>query len=87
MNIKQRKTLNEAFGEMLHVSRLEKNITQKNLSEIAGISDVYLRDVENGHYTATWVIWLELCTVLDIDIPSLQRKYIIPGLKDRQKDN
>ena len=87
MNRKQRKELNEAFGEMLHVSRIEKNITQKNLSEMAGISDVYLRDVENGHYTATWVIWLKLCTVLDIDIKALQRKYILPELKNRQKDN
>lgn len=87
MNIKKRKSLNEAFGEMLHESRIEKNITQKNLSEIAGISDVYLRDVENGHYTATWVIWLELCTVLDIDIKALQRKYILPELKNLQEDN
>lgn len=83
MNIKQRKTINEAFGEMLHVSRLEKNITQKNLSEMAGISDVYLRDVENGQHTVTWIIWLELCTALDIDIPQLQRTYIIPRLKWR----
>ena len=86
MNRQQSKALNEAFGEMLHVSRIEKRITQKNLSEMAGISDVYLRDVENGHYTATWVIWLKLCTVLDIDIKALQRKYILPELNDRQKD-
>lgn len=87
MNNKQRKTLNEAFGEMLHISRIEKRITQRNLSEIAGISDVYLRDVENGYHIATWVIWLELCTVLEIDIQALQQKYIIPELNDLDKNN
>ena len=84
MNRKQRKTINEAFGEMLHISRIEKNITQRDLSELAGITDVYLRKMESGSNTATWVIWLELCTALEIDIPSLQRKYILPELDDRQ---
>ncbi|GEM_PF-5811690 len=82
MNSNQHKTLNEAFGEMLHVSRIEKHITQKNLSEMAGISDTYLRNVENGYHTATWVIWLKLCTALEIDVPALQQKYIKPELDD-----
>ena len=83
MNRKQRKTINEAFGEMLHIARIERKITQRDLSELAGITDVYLRKMDSGGSTATWIIWLELCTALEIDIQSLQRKYIVPELDNK----
>lgn len=66
------------FGAIIHKSRTEKGITQEGLSELAGITDVYLRNLECGSCTATWVIWLRLCTILNIDIPEFQKKYILP---------
>lgn len=81
--MKKGKALNEKFGEMVYKTRTEKRITQKYLSEVAGISDVYLRGVENGNYTVTWVIWLRLCTALDIDIKAIQQKYIIPEIEEK----
>lgn len=68
------KQILEDFGTTLREKRIQKNLTQEKVSELAGITDVYLRDLERGSYSATWVIWLRLCTVLDIDIPEVQRK-------------
>ena len=66
------------FGAIIQKSRVERGFTQEGLSELAGITDVYLRNLECGTSTATWVIWLKLCTILNIDIPELQKKYILP---------
>lgn len=64
----------ENFGMMLREKRIQKNLTQERVSELAGITDVYLRDLERGKYSATWIIWLRLCTILDIDVSMTQRK-------------
>lgn len=66
------------FGAIVHKSRTEKGYTQEWLSELAGITDVYLRNLECGSCTATWVIWLKLCTILSINVPEFQKKYILP---------
>ena len=50
------------------------------------ITDVYLRDLERGSYTATWIICLKICTVLDIDLLEIQRKYIVPEIEETQKN-
>ena len=73
------------FGEMIKTRRKQKKITQEELSELAGITDVYLRDLERGSYTATWVICLKICTALDIDLRDIQKKYIIPEITEMQK--
>ncbi len=73
------------FGEMIKAKRKQKKLTQEELSELAGITDVYLRDLERGSYTATWVICLRICTALDIDLQEIQRKYIIPEIAEIQK--
>lgn len=62
------------FGAVLREKRMQKNLTPEQVSELAGVTDVYLRDLENGSYPATWSIWLKLCTVLNIDIPEIQQK-------------
>lgn len=61
------------FGALLRKKRKQKNLTQETLSELAGITDVYLRNLERGSYSATWVIWLRLCTALDIDISEVRK--------------
>lgn len=72
-SISKREILKE-FGTILREKRMQKNLTQEKLSELAGITDVYLRDLERGSYSATWLIWLRLCTILEIDISKIQQK-------------
>lgn len=72
--------LQKEFGSLIRAAREKKKLTQERLSELTGITEVYLRDLENGSYTATWIIWLRLCTVLDLDITRLQKKYIVPQI-------
>ena len=74
------------FGELVAQLRKKYNLTQEMLSEISGISEVYLRRIERGNCTVTWVIWLTLCTALNVDIGEIQRKYILPNIKGRVSD-
>lgn len=78
--------LKREFGTIIRSRRLKKQITQERLSELTGITVVYLRDLENGNYTATWIIWLKLCTVLELDIAVFQKKYIVPRITGINKD-
>ncbi|MCX4354916.1 MAG: helix-turn-helix transcriptional regulator [Oscillospiraceae bacterium] len=77
--------LKREFGTIIRNRRLKKQITQEQLSELTGITVVYLRDLENGNYTATWIIWLKLCTLLELDIPGFQKKYIVPQIAKNEK--
>lgn len=72
--------LKKEFGQLMRQKRKEQTITQDKLSEIVGISDVYLRNLEIGKYTATWIIWLRICSVLEIDICNFSGKYITPEI-------
>lgn len=83
-NVKN-KRIQEEFGDLIKVRRKEKRLTQEQLSELAGITDVYLRDLERGSYTATWVICLRICAALDIDIREFQVKYIAPEINEMKK--
>ena len=84
VNVKS-KRIQEEFGELIKAKRKEKRLTQEQLSELAGITDVYLRDLERGSYTATWIICLRICTALDIDIREIQTKYIAPEIAEMKK--
>ena len=79
-------TLKREFGTIIRNRRQKKQITQERLSELTGITVVYLRDLENGNYTATWIIWLRLCTVLELDIPWFQKKYIVPQITKKENE-
>lgn len=79
------KKIQEEFGELIKAKRKEKRYTQEQLSELAGITDVYLRDLERGSYTATWIICLKICETLDIDIREIQAKYIAPEIAEMKK--
>ena len=68
------------FAAIAHEKRLKSNITQARLSEMVGITDVYLRCIESGKNAPNWIVWLKLCTVLKVDIFEIQRKYIEPCL-------
>ncbi|MDE7362988.1 MAG: helix-turn-helix transcriptional regulator [Oscillospiraceae bacterium] len=77
--------LKKEFGTIIRTARQRKKMTQEKLSELTGITEVYLRDLEYGNYTATWIIWLRLCTVLDVDIIKFQKKYIIPQITRHER--
>lgn len=85
MKSPEEKRIQAEFGELIKAKRKQKKLTQEELSELAGITDVYLRDLERGSYTATWVICLRICTALDIDIKDIQKKYIAPEVHELQK--
>ena len=74
------------FGRLLSRLRREHNLTQEKLSELTGISDVYLRKIERGRCAATWVIWLTLCTALNVDISSIQKEYFVPAIKEKASE-
>lgn len=57
----------EKFGEIIRLKRKKKAMTQERLSEVVGISDAYLRDIESGRSTVGWTTWIKLCKALDID--------------------
>ena len=70
------------FGKIMRTARKRRGMTQKELAELVGVSTVYCREVEYGRYTPTWVIWLRICTALDIDIDSVRNICVIPELKE-----
>lgn len=67
----------KAFGEMMRKSRMGRRMPQERLAEIVGISVTYCREIEHGKYTPTWVIWLKICKLLDIDIDKLYEQYVL----------
>ncbi len=73
------------FGRTIKNKRKQKRLTQEELSEIVGITEVYLRDLERGSYTATWIICLKICAALNIDLKDIQEKYIVPEITEQQK--
>lgn len=73
MDKEVKRAMLKKFGEILLEKRIRKNLTQDQVSERAGITNTYLRDLERGNYSATWLIWLRLCSILDIDITEIQR--------------
>ena len=77
--------LKKEFGQMLRTLRRQYNLTQERLSELSGISDIYLRKIECGECTASWVIWLTLCTVLNVDVKNIQKNYFVPIVKRQAK--
>ena len=74
--------IKQEFAAIAHEKRRKSKITQERLSEVVGITDVYLRCIESGKNAPNWIIWLKICTALDVDISEIQQKYIVPNLKN-----
>lgn len=68
------KELEKYFGKLISSKRKEKNMTQEQLAELVGISATYLRGVEYGKHSITWLIWLKICKVLHLDIDDIMEK-------------
>jgi transcriptional regulator with XRE-family HTH domain len=54
----------KAIGKRLSELRTEKNISQKELAERAGITSVYLSNMENGHSRASLATFLKVANAL-----------------------
>lgn len=76
------KELDIQFGKIVKQKRKQMKITQEKLSELAGISTVFCRNIELGVNRANWVTWVKICTVLEIDMNALADRYIKPMLND-----
>lgn len=74
------KELDKAFGEIVLGKRKKLGITRERLAELVGISSVHCRNIEIGKSRTSWVIWVKICTVLEIDMDSLADYYIKPEL-------
>lgn len=59
------------FGEIMRQARESRGMTLEELANLIGATSIYCRDVEHGEYPITWVMWLKICTVLDIDVNSV----------------
>ena len=68
--------LKQKFAEIAREKRLGSHITQERLAEIVEISEVYLRKIETGKAVPNWIIWLKICTALDIDLNEIQQDFI-----------
>lgn len=73
------------FGEMMRAARRRTGITQNELACLVGISEVYCRQIEHGKFIPTWMIWLRICTVLNINIKSLGDAYVRDELAEHVK--
>ena len=73
------------FGKMMRTARKNYGITQNELARIVGVSTVYCREIECGRYTPTWIIWLKICTVLEIDTSYIAETYIKPEINEAGK--
>lgn len=59
--------LRKEFGRLMRQRRYELKMTQNQLADKADLSCTYLRDIEHGIHTPTWINWLKICELLEID--------------------
>ena len=68
------------FGEIMRKAWKSQGMTIEELADQIGMSSVYCREIENGRYSTTWVIWLKICIVLGIDLNSVA-EIVLTGVK------
>lgn len=73
------------FGEMMRSARKSRGITQENFAKSIGISSLYCREIEHGRYNPTWIVWLRICTELNLDIKKLRDICVVPSLTETAK--
>lgn len=76
------KELDIQFGRIVKQKRKQMKITQERLSELAGISTAFCRNIELGLNRANWITWVKICTVLKIDMNAWADRYIKPVLNE-----
>lgn len=74
------KDFKRLFGEIMREARKKQHLRPDELAERVGVSAVYCHNIECGNYTATWVVWLKICAVLNIDVGLIYNTYILPNI-------
>lgn len=73
------------FGDMMRSARKNRGISQENFAKSIGISALYCREIEHGRYNPTWIVWLRICTELNLDIKNLRDLCVVPSLTETAK--
>jgi transcriptional regulator with XRE-family HTH domain len=63
--------LNAHVGRQIHKLRKQRGLTQGKLSELSGVSDSQLSQIENGQVTANVATLWSIARALDVDIARL----------------
>ena len=61
----------EKIGKFIAECRRKKNITQKEIAEMLGVTDKTVSRWENGHYLPDISLFNEICSILDIQVSEL----------------
>lgn len=72
----------KVFGDMMRSARKNRGISQENFAKIVGISSLYCREIEHGRYNPTWIVWLKICTELNLDVKKLRDLCVVPSLTE-----
>lgn len=72
------------FGPRLKELREAKGLTQKQLSEGAGVSVRQLSRLESGENDATWPVVVKLCDALGIDCTAFHEEPAGPAQEPRR---
>ena len=89
MNSPNTKTLKGLIGNNLRKARVEKGLTQVELSEITGVDRTLITKIELGQHMASLKTFLRLAVALDCPIESLLEGYesfITLNINISQKD-
>lgn len=73
------------FGSVMREARKKKGVTYRELAEVVGVTGTYCRYIEHGQYTPTWVIWLRICTALEIDIKDVIDICAAPDVREMKE--
>lgn len=57
----------ESFGRVLREARIQKNLTQEELSERLSCSPHWINNIENGKSSPNWVDTINLLIELELD--------------------
>lgn len=68
------RTLDKTVGKLIENRRKERGITQKKLASQVGITPMYYRDITKGIHRPTWIIFVNICNALSIDINDLVKE-------------
>ncbi len=68
-------TINEIFGKRVKDKRLELNLSQEKLANIADIDRTYLPDIENGKRNISLVVAEKIAKALNVPLISLLEDY------------
>lgn len=75
----------KVFGDMMRSARKSRGISQESFAKSVGISSLYCREIEHGRYNPTWIVWLKICTELNLDVKKIRDLCVVPSLTETAK--